>query len=569
MKNYQDGGEAILEALRRLKTDYVISSPGSEWAPFWEALARQKRDGTEGPSYIDVGHESIAVNMATAYTKITGKMQAVMLHAGAGMLQGAMAVDAAGAMETPLVIMSGEVLGYGEGDVDPGSQWYRNLSVVGGTQHLIDPVVKWSQQVASIDTLHESIVRAGEMAQRGPKGPTYLCIPMETMLEPWDRPELLREVPPAPKSAPLSEDIERVAISLTSAKCPVISTANLGPDIDAFDALVVLAETLGAPVVEGQDAFFGNFPKSHDLYLGQSIESLLPEMDMALLVESRAPWYPPSNRPTDARIIAIGENPLKEHMVYQTMHADTYLEGDTATTLKMLVDALEKHDLDKSVIAQRREKWRKAHDELLERISTAEAEAASATTITPPLVMKALRDVAPTNCSVIDETIVHQLGVREHLMWDDPLTFFRAPSGLGQGLGYALGVKLALPERLVAVTIGDGSFMYNPVVPTLALSDEQNLPLLILVFNNSQYAVMKHFHKRFYPDGAAVGDDDYYGVNIKGPNYEEAAAMIGGYSERVNDPALLPGAMARAAASVRAGKTAILNVIMPGEGGVR
>ena len=381
MKNYQDGGEAILEALRRLKTDYVISSPGSEWAPFWEALARQKRDGTEGPSYIDVGHESIAVNMATAYTKITGKMQAVMLHAGAGMLQGAMAVDAAGAMETPLVIMSGEVLGYGEGDVDPGSQWYRNLSVVGGTQHLVDPVVKWSQQVASINTLHESIVRAGEMAQRGPKGPTYLCIPMETMLEPWDRPELLREVPPAPKSAPLSEDIERVAISLTSAKCPVISTANLGPDIDAFDALVVLAETLGAPVVEGQDAFFGNFPKSHDLYLGQSIESLLPEMDMALLVESRAPWYPPSNRPTDARIIAIGENPLKEHMVYQTMHADTYLEGDTATTLKMLVDALEKHDLDKSVIAQRREKWRKAHDELLERISTAEVEAASATTM--------------------------------------------------------------------------------------------------------------------------------------------------------------------------------------------
>ena len=60
-------------------------------------------------------------------------------------------------------------------------------------------------------------------------------------------------------------------------------------------------------------------------------------------------------------------------MVYQTMHADTYLEGDTATTLKMLADALEKHDIDKSVIAQRREKWRKAHDELLERISTAEA----------------------------------------------------------------------------------------------------------------------------------------------------------------------------------------------------
>lgn len=111
VKNYQDGGEAILEAFRRLEADYVISSPGSEWAPFWEALARQKRDGTPGPAYIDCGHESIAVNMATAYTKITGRMQVALLHAGAGMLQGAMAVDAAHAMETPLVVMSGVVLG--------------------------------------------------------------------------------------------------------------------------------------------------------------------------------------------------------------------------------------------------------------------------------------------------------------------------------------------------------------------------------------------------------------------------------------------------------------------------
>ena len=174
MKNYQDGGEAILEAFRRLGADYVISSPGSEWASIWEALARQKRDKLGGPAYIDSGHESIAVNMATAYTKITGRMQIVLLHAGAGIMQGTMAIDAAGAMETPLVVISGEVLGYGEGDFDPGSQWYRNLSVPGGTQRLIEPAVKWSQQVASIDTLHETIVRAGEMA---PVSYTHLTLP--------------------------------------------------------------------------------------------------------------------------------------------------------------------------------------------------------------------------------------------------------------------------------------------------------------------------------------------------------------------------------------------------------
>jgi acetolactate synthase-1/2/3 large subunit len=569
VKNYQDGGEAILEAFRRLGADYVISSPGSEWASIWEALARQKRDKLDGPAYIDCGHESIAVNMATAYTKITSRMQVVLLHAGAGIMQGTMAIDAASAMETPLVVMSGEVLGYGEGEFDPGSQWYRNLSVPGGTQRLIEPAVKWSQQVASIDTLHESIVRAGEMAQRTPKGPTYLCVPMETMLEAWEKPEAPRTVPPAPKLQPLSSDINRIAEAIASATCPVISVENVGPEQEGFDALIELAELMAIPVVEGQGAFFGNFPKSHDLYLGQQIETLLDQMDLALLVESRAPWYPPSNVPKDSRIVSISSNPLKENMVYQTMHAEDYLEGDTATTLRLLSAALRTLSLDAKAIEQRRAKWRIAHDEWIARLSAAEEIAEQADTITPPLVMKALREVLPPEACVVDETIVHQTGIREHLMWDDPLTFFRAPSGLGQGLGYALGVKLALPDRPVAVTIGDGSLMYNPLVPTLALADEHSLPLLILVFNNSQYAVMKHFHKRFYPDGAAVGDDDYYGVNIKGPKYEKAAAMVGGYSQRVEDPAELRDALEAAYASVQSGKTAILNLIMPGDGGVR
>jgi acetolactate synthase-1/2/3 large subunit len=569
VKNYQDGGEAILEAFRRLGADYVISSPGSEWASIWEALARQKRDKLEGPAYIDCGHESIAVNMATAYTKITGRMQIVLLHAGAGIMQGTMAIDAAGAMETPLVVISGEVLGYGEGDFDPGSQWYRNLSVPGGTQRLIEPAVKWSQQVASIDTLHETIVRAGEMAQRTPKGPTYLCVPMETMLEAWVEPEAPRVVPPAPKLQPISSDIDRIAEAIVQATCPVISVENIGPEQEGFDALIELAELMAIAVVEGQGAFFGNFPKSHDLYLGQQIEPLLDEMDLALLVESRAPWYPPSNVPKDTRIVSISNNPLKGNMVYQTMHAEDYLEGDTATTLRLLSAALRRLSPDAKAVDQRRAKWRSAHDEWVARLAAAEEVAEQADTITPPLVMKALREVLPPEVCIVDETIVHQTGIREHLMWDDPLTFFRAPSGLGQGLGYALGVKLALPDRPVAVTIGDGSLMYNPLVPTLALADEHDLPLLILVFNNSQYAVMKHFHKRFYPDGAAVGDDDYYGVNIKGPKYEKAAAMVGGYSQRVEDPAELRDALEAAYASVRAGKTAILNLIMPGDGGVR
>jgi acetolactate synthase I/II/III large subunit len=53
MKQYCDGGEAILEAFRNLGVDHIISSPGSEWSPVWEALARQKVNQKPGPAYTD------------------------------------------------------------------------------------------------------------------------------------------------------------------------------------------------------------------------------------------------------------------------------------------------------------------------------------------------------------------------------------------------------------------------------------------------------------------------------------------------------------------------------------
>lgn len=174
------GGEAILEAFRNLGIDYIISSPGSEWAPVWDALARQKVNATAGPTYINCWHETLAVDMALGYTRVTGKLQAVLLHAGVGLLQGSVGIHSAYQGEVPVLICSGEARSYGENpELDPQGQWYRNLSVVGGPNTFVAPFVKWSGQATSPYTLYEQLVRAGEMAQRVPKGPTFLDIPKQ------------------------------------------------------------------------------------------------------------------------------------------------------------------------------------------------------------------------------------------------------------------------------------------------------------------------------------------------------------------------------------------------------
>jgi acetolactate synthase-1/2/3 large subunit len=562
LKNIQDGGEAILEALRGLNVEYVISSPGSEWPSFWEALARQKKSGTPGPAYLDCGHETLAVAMATGYTQVTGRMQAVLLHAGAGLLQGSMAIYGARAMETPMLVMSGESLGYGESEFDPGPQWYRNLNVVGGPQRLVEPVVKAAFQSPSVATLYNSVVRAGELAQRVPQGPTYLCVSMDSMIEEWSKPETARAVAPTPRSQPAAADIANVATLLAKARCPFILVENAGPDPETFEALIALAELLAIPVLDGPGACVSNFPKSHDLYLGLDTTPYLEEMDFALLVENETPWYPPSNSPKNAKIVAIGSCPIKDTLVYQVTGAEHSLEGDVAITLRLLIGALRSMKLDGAAIAARRARWKAQHDRLRQRLEAAELKAAAESTITVPLVARLMREAAP-DAIYVDETIVHARLIREHINWDEPFGFFRAPSGLGQGMGYALGIKLALPKRPVVVTIGDGTFLYNPVLPALAFADEHKLPLLILVFNNAKYAAMQYYHDKFYPSGTAIAAKDYYGVDLKGVKYEQAAATVDGYSSRVETPAELRTALGEALRCLASGKSAIINMIMP------
>ena len=214
MTQSYDGGEAVLEAIRNLGVDYIISSPGSEWAPVWEALVRQRTEELDGPKYIDCWHESLAVAMAAGYTRVTGRLQAVLLHTGVGLLQGSMAIDGAVSVEAPMLVLSGESTSYGEdSDFDPGWQWYRNLSVTGGPNKFAQPIVKWSDRVTSPYTLYHSVTRAGEIAQRAPQGPTYLTVPIEAMIHQWTPSAKIGKVPSPSKLQPDTQAIQSLICS--------------------------------------------------------------------------------------------------------------------------------------------------------------------------------------------------------------------------------------------------------------------------------------------------------------------------------------------------------------------
>ena len=292
------------------------------------------------------------------------------------------------------------------------------------------------------------------------------------------------------------------------------------------------------------------------MHNGYDLKPRYGEFDLFLVVGCRAPWYPASASPANGTVVVIDENPIKEFMVYQDLGVDHYLEGDIALSLELLADAVKAKGAKARDYAGNGEVWDRYRD-----VSDATANASP---IDVGVLCKALSENMPSDAVYIDETILHRSQILRRIERENPQSYLRPAGGLGQGLGTALGVKLATPERPVVALMGDGSLLYNPITQALGVARESDLPIMIVVFNNTSYAAMKRLHLSFYPEGDAAKSGIFHGVDIPGPDYQELASPFGGHGERVEDPKRLAGAIKDAQAAVAEGKVAILDVALSG-----
>uniref|UniRef100_UPI00215DB8B5 thiamine pyrophosphate-dependent enzyme n=1 Tax=Streptomyces shenzhenensis TaxID=943815 RepID=UPI00215DB8B5 len=184
--------------------------------------------------------------------------------------------------------------------------------------------------------------------------------------------------------------------------------------------------------------------------------------------------------------------------------------------------------------------------------------------VDPVLVAATLRTLLHgQDAIVVDETITHSRVVKRHLQTAGPDSYFYVQGGLGQGIAVALGVKLAATQRPVVLTIGDGAFTYNPVIPSYDASNAYGLPLLVVVFNNRVYKSMNLNHRRFYPDGAAAETGEWLGTDLhRLPRLAAFAEPFGMHTETVDTARALAPALERALKAVAEGTTAVVDVLV-------
>jgi len=558
------GAEAFLQVLGRMGIEYIFASPGSEWAPVWESLAKPRSQDEAVPRYLSSRHEEIAVGMASGYAKATGKLPAVMIHTTVGSLHAAMALRGALHEQIPMVVFAGESIAFGDDESpDPGAQWLRHLADIGGPARLVDRCVKWSMGVNTKAILPSTVQRACQLAMVSPRGPVFVSLPMEFLFDTMTTNAPEASGFPRPPVANLG-GIDELARMLAEAENPIIITEEAGRSVGAVKALVEVAEHLGMPVVETWSTTYVNFPRTHPLHGGVDPKAYLRDADLVLLVGAVEPWHPPSAGPrAGVKVVALDENPLRSDLPYWGYQVDLCLTGEVESSLTQLLERLRTRiPRGDRARAARAERWHKRHVERKQAWKEEALALKARKPIDTRWVAHELNQVLPPDAMVVEETITHRMALHRYLDHLGPGTFFcGANGGLGTGLGTALGVKAAAPERPVLALIGDGSFNYNPVLAAFGAAQEFGMPILIVLFNNHGYLSQKAGLPKYYPEGWAMRTKIFVGTSIApAPGYAAVARAFDGYGERVEEPGQVRPALERGLKEVAAGRVALIDV---------
>jgi len=315
-------------------------------------------------------------------------------------------------------------------------------------------------------TRHEEIVptifEAYRTAVSGVPGPVFVEVPVNVQLFREEVPELPVFTPPSPPEAPDDTLVEEAARVLAEAERPGIFVG--WGAVDATEALIEIAERLGAPVtttLQGLSAFPGNHPLHAGMGFSRAAvpaaERAFEDCDALLAVGTRFAEIPTGSfgvRVPEA-LVHIDLDPGVLGVNYPARVA---IVGDSRVVLPRLLEALRAMGVDRrerreAVARQIRADKQAYRDEWYRHDSGAR--------VNPARFFDALRAVLPDEAIVTVDDGNHTYLTAELFEVRRPRTLI-VPTDfncMGYAVPAAVGAKLAHPERPVVAVVGDGAFL--------------------------------------------------------------------------------------------------------------
>jgi len=559
---FTDAAAELVATLADEGVQHLFINPGTDTAPVQEALAAARTGHTPSPRAVLCTHEFVALSSAMGHYFATGTPQAVMVHVDAGTLNLGGAWHNAQRNRLPVVIFAGRSP-YSTAAGIPG---HRDAPIHWQQEQLDQQAVarafgKWAMEVPRGRDLGPIVRRAFQVAQANPRGPAYVMLPREALMEAGGASLAPRLAPPRP-AAPDPAGLAEMAACLADAAHPVIVTSRTGARVDAVASLVEIAELLGCPVLDQRDRV--SFPSRHPLYAGDAVD-LLTGADVVLILDSEVPWIPAlAAPPASATVLQIDTDPVKATMPLWSYPVDLALTADTAIALPLLAGELrrladpprtarwvERREQVASRLAQIRQQW--------DALAGSDQPGAA-----PHAMMQALNKVLPPRAIVLEEAVTARSALIRQIDREPGGFFDTGSPALGWAIGGAMGVKLARPDAPVFAVCGDGSFNFG--VPTAAFwsAHRAGAPFVAVILNNHSYRASRLPVQRLYPGGAGEAEGSFPETDLSpAPDYVALAAAYGGGGRVVHDSTELPDAVKYCLALEAEQRCAVIDIRLP------
>jgi acetolactate synthase I/II/III large subunit len=562
-RNEATAAEALLGALRAQGIDFFFANGGTDFPSIIEGFARAAETGAAVPRAMLVPHENAAVAMAHGVYMVSGRPQAVMVHTNVGTGNTLNSLINASRENIPLVLMAGRSPISESGHRGARTRYIHWAQEMFDQAGMVREIVKWDYELRLPDQVETVVTRACEIAMTAPRGPVYLTLPREMLAAAAGRVEsgALRRVPAAP-AFPDPAAIDMLAGWLAAAKRPLIITASVGRSVEAAATLAGMAERFALPVVAFHPRYLA-LPSDHPMHQGYQPRPLIDDTDVVVVLDCDVPWIPSLEGPRGTcRVAHIGEDPAFSRYPIRSFPVDLSIAASTPATLTALEKALAARIApDDGAIAKRR-------SDLAERARTRRAKAmaqtdkdATAEHITPEWISRSVGEAVGEDAIIVNEYPLRL----DHCARRRPGSYFGSSpaGGLGWGFGAALGAKLAMRDKLVVATLGDGSYVFANPTACHWVARAHDLPVLTVVFNNSLYGAVRSSTLAMYGQGAAAkGKGELLADLSPSPAFEMLAEASGGWGVRVDKPAELPQALKRALEVVtREQRQALVNVV--------
>jgi acetolactate synthase-1/2/3 large subunit len=565
-----EAAEAYVRALVAQGVTCLFMNPGTDTIPIQEALSKLEQLGEPVPRTVLCLFELVALAAAHGYYAATGEPQAVLVHVDVGTQNLGGMVHNAQRGRAAVLISAGRTPyttdATQRGTRDTYIHWLQEQF----DQHgIVRNYVKWDYELRRADQMGEVIGRAFQIAASDPAGPTYLTLPREVLMTPASDIAIptREQTRPARLGAGDPDALRDVAARLVRSERPLVLPSTSGRTRRGFEALVQLAELLALPVVERRERT--NFPSNHPLHQGYQPGPFVAAADVILVLDQDVPYIPTQVVPrADAFIAQIDVDPVKERIPLWSFPVTMPIRADSSRALELMADYA--RDLltaaDRTRIEARRKDLTVRHHD---RMASREAAALKVRGATPVAAewlgycLGQLKREAP-ECLFVDESLTSTPALWNHVDTDEPESIYGSGgSSLGWGLGAALGVKLARPDRPVVLSTGDGSFVFGEPLAALWASQINKAPILAVIWNNSCYNANKSPLVSAYPQGYSVSGKHFVGTDLlPAPRYDLLAPVVGAVGERVEDPNDVLPALRRGLDHVRSGRSVILDVVL-------